>query len=173
MQYLICLNFKTEGAEICICAFKPPKKPSCMARMTHFWFWLFNCCAQWLLRWALPWTDIETWKLSGPHYWDEGVLWRAVLPLLQDEGPVHKELSEGCRSKGGGGGRKTEDKMHYSPSPEDAGGSSHHPTEELTHFPLPCFSTTQPRGFPSACSKKGSLKPCSLWPRRDGKKAVT
>lgn len=36
MQYLICLNFKTEGAEICICAFNPPKKPSCMARMTHF-----------------------------------------------------------------------------------------------------------------------------------------
>lgn len=48
-------------------------------------------------------------------------------------------------------------------SPEDAEGASHRQTDEPTAFPLPDFGTTQPRGFPSACSKKGSLKPPSLW----------
>lgn len=48
-------------------------------------------------------------------------------------------------------------------SPEDAEGASLRQTDEPTGFPLPDFGTTKPRGFPSACSKKGSLKPLSLW----------
>lgn len=56
----------------------------------------------------------------------------------------------------------------------DAEVASHCQTEEPTAFPLPHFGTTQPKGFPSAGSKKGSLKPPSLWGKRivDGKRVV-
>lgn len=59
-------------------------------------------------------------------------------------------------------------------SPEGAEVASHHQTDELTGFPLPGFGTTQPRGFPSAYSKKGSLKPPSLRGKHtvDGKRVV-
>lgn len=77
---------------------------------------------------------------------------------MYDESPMHKELPEGSRSKGGGGRLRAKH-----PSPEHAEVASHDQTDEPTVFPLPGLGTTQPRGFPTAWSKKGSLKLLSLW----------
>lgn len=119
MQYLVCSDFKTEGAEICICAFGTP-------HMWHAWLtWglkcsgSFNCCALWLLQCALPCIHAEIWKMSSLSCWDEGVLWHVALFLCR---MCTKTCQRDLDQKGEEEGKP---KTKYT-SPEDAQVLNHH-----------------------------------------------